>query len=88
MSEHLCQTPRFFAINASVIGVGNYTGDITNACILEALMTQLTLRNVPDSIKHKLQLPSRQRGQSMNAAAVSLLQESLGLKPAQHTQRD
>jgi plasmid stability protein len=55
---------------------------------MEAIMTQITLRNVPDGVRHKLKLLAAQRHQSMNATAVTLLQESLGLKPSSESQRD
>jgi plasmid stability protein len=51
-------------------------------------MTQITLRNVPDGVRHKLKLVACQRHQSMNATALTLLQESLGLKPSCERQRD
>lgn len=51
-------------------------------------MTQVTLRNVPDEVRHKLKVLARQRGKSMNSLTVELLEESLGFKPPTQRQRD
>lgn len=51
-------------------------------------MTQVTLRNVPDEVRHKLKVLARQKGKSMNSLTVELLEESLGFKPPAQRQRD
>ena len=41
--------------------------------------SQLTIRGVPDEVARRLAKLSRERGQSLNATAVQLLAEALGV---------
>jgi len=52
------------------------------------MITQLTLRQIPDTVEKKLRKRSRQSGQSMNRTAIALLEEALGIKASDGKQRD
>lgn len=52
------------------------------------MITQMTLRQIPDEVEKKLRKRSRQSGQSMNRTAIELLEEALGLKMSGDKQRD
>lgn len=53
-----------------------------------AMIAQLTLRKIPDTVEKKLRSRSRQSGQSMNRTAIALLEEALGIKASDGKQRD
>lgn len=42
-------------------------------------MPQLTIRGVPDDLAERLRVLARERGQSVNATVLSLLQAAVGL---------
>jgi plasmid stability protein len=42
---------------------------------------QITVRGVPDEVAHKLQRLSRERGRSVNATVLDILDEAVGEAP-------
>jgi len=51
-------------------------------------MNQLTIRKIPDSIRHGLITESRKTGTSVNKTVIELLGKSLGIQPTLQKRRD
>ena len=45
---------------------------------------QLTIRAVPDEVGHRLERVSRERGQSVNATVLQILEDAVGVNARRH----
>lgn len=52
------------------------------------MITQMTLRRIPDAVEKKLRARSRRSGQSINRTTIELLKEALGVKAPDEKKRD
>jgi plasmid stability protein len=52
------------------------------------MMAQMTLRQIPDAVEKGLRLRARKTGRSLNRATIDLIEESLGVRPADKKRRD
>ncbi len=52
------------------------------------MITQMTLRRIPDAVEKKLRSRSRRYGHSLNRTTIELLEEALGIKASDGKKRD
>ncbi len=52
------------------------------------MITQMTLRQIPDAVEKELRAKSRRSGFSINRTAIDLLETALGFKPVERKKRD
>ena len=50
-------------------------------------MSQITLRNIPEPVDHKLRALAKQSGQSINRTILEVLKKGLGLSDAPPTKK-
>jgi hypothetical protein len=53
-----------------------------------AMIKQMTLRQVPDVLEKGIRARARKTGRSLNRATLELIEEALGVRPAEQKRRD
>lgn len=49
------------------------------SCYHACMSKQVTIRGVPDEVGHRLERVSRERGQSVNATVLQILEDAVGV---------
>jgi plasmid stability protein len=52
------------------------------------MITQMTLRNIPDELEKRPRTKAKKEGHSINRATLALLEQALGIRPETGRKRD